>query len=153
MSKTYRKMQVKCAKCGKLGTLTLKSSYTRGVKRQYYYIQHTDLKTYKKNWCYLGKFSQLPSEYQALIHNKEEVIHNTHTQKSKNYTQSNNPKNKRKFQNTHNSIPSYSGFLDLYDLPKSSLYNLLRLFHYDLFLFNIYCLFGFTLNGTFFIFY
>ena len=82
MTKTYQKKQVKCVKCGAMGTLTLKTSITKGKRYEYFYVQHTDLETYKKKWCYLGK--ELPSEYQNLIHKtNDEVIH----KHSKIYTQ------------------------------------------------------------------
>jgi len=100
MSKTYQKKQVKCIKCGKLGTLSLKTSITKGVKRKYYYVQHTDLESYKKSWCYLGSYEKLPTEYQNLIHNnytqQKEVIHNSENPK----TNTNSEKNSSKTSNS-----------------------------------------------------
>ena len=84
MSKSYQKKAVVCIKCGAKGTLTLKTSITKGKRYEYFYVQHTNLENYSKSWCYLGKYDKLPAEYKKLIrkenYTQNQNIHNSYTQ-------------------------------------------------------------------------
>jgi hypothetical protein len=56
---------VPCIKCGKEGSLVLRSTKTKGKSYRYYCIEHSIGK--KKTWCYLGKFENLPIEYKNIL--------------------------------------------------------------------------------------
>jgi hypothetical protein len=56
---------VKCPKCGKEGSLVLKSTKTGDRTYKYYYVEHSIGK--RKSWCYLGKFGKLPMEYREIF--------------------------------------------------------------------------------------
>jgi hypothetical protein len=63
-------MQVTCIKCGDTGILTKKLTVSKGIKYEYWYVQHVTFNKGKRKtkWCYLGKFGSLPEEYRELIH-------------------------------------------------------------------------------------
>ena len=52
-------MRVKCVKCGKNGSLTTKTTISKGKRYRYFYVEHSHKG--KKSWCYIGK--TLPKEY------------------------------------------------------------------------------------------
>ena len=52
-------MKVKCVKCGKRGSLTMKSTITKGKHYRYFYVEHSEKR--RKSWCFIGK--ELPKEY------------------------------------------------------------------------------------------
>ena len=76
-------MKVKCVKCGKNGSLTMKTtvSKVKGVSYsyRYFYVEHS-VKG-KKSWCFVGK--ELPKEYAPTS-----TVYTKHTQK---YTQRKKP--------------------------------------------------------------
>jgi hypothetical protein len=57
-------MKVQCIKCGRNGSLTTKTTITKGRSYRYFYVQHS-VKG-KKSWCFIGKM--LPAEYTQMIH-------------------------------------------------------------------------------------
>ena len=61
-------MQVTCIKCNTIGVLTRKPTVSKGIRYEYWYVQHVSFKEGKRKtrWCYIGK--ELPEEYQELIH-------------------------------------------------------------------------------------
>jgi len=63
-------MQVTCTKCGKTGILTRKPTVSKGIKYEYWYVQHVSFNKGKRKtkWCYLGKYENLSEEYKELIH-------------------------------------------------------------------------------------
>ncbi len=84
------KKSVVCIKCNKKGTLSKKTTITKGKRYVYYYVQHTDLSTYKKKWCYIGK--ELPEEYQAIMTKEESYTQNIHKENKLNLAvKSNSP--------------------------------------------------------------
>ena len=76
-------MQVTCIKCNNTGILTKKPTVSKGIKYEYWYVQHVSFKEgrRKTKWCYIGK--ELPKEYQELIH-KEHSYTQSDTQTSTN---------------------------------------------------------------------
>jgi len=90
LSKSYQRKAVVCIKCGAKGTLTLKTSITKGKRYEYFYVQHTNLENYSKSWCYLGKYDKLPTEYKKLIRREDYTQRNQNIHNS--YTQLQNPK-------------------------------------------------------------
>ncbi|MBO3757964.1 MAG: hypothetical protein JTT14_02515, partial [Candidatus Brockarchaeota archaeon] len=74
-------MQVKCVRCQKNGTLTLRQTNSKGITYHYYYVQHVEFIEGKRKttWCYVGKEQDLPEEYKKLIHKKEDCDTQTYT--------------------------------------------------------------------------
>lgn len=78
-------LSVKCVKCGRVGSLTVKKTKTRDKYYQYYYTQHYLKENNKIEWCYIGSYDKLPEEYKEKI-DEIQTIHN-HTQQYEDYTQ------------------------------------------------------------------
>ena len=63
-------MTVTCVKCKREGSLTKRQTKSKGITyRDYYCVQHHIGKKIK--WCYLGKFKDLPKEYQNKIRDRD----------------------------------------------------------------------------------
>jgi len=75
-------MQVTCIKCNKHGTLSINQSKSNGRVYKYYGIQHYDVETKKRSWCYIGKHESLPEQYKTVIHKKQSLYTN-YTQTSR----------------------------------------------------------------------
>jgi hypothetical protein len=60
-------MKVKCVKCGKNGSLTMKTTISKGKTYRYFYVEHSEKR--KKSWCYIGK--ELPGEYARAGYTKD----------------------------------------------------------------------------------
>jgi hypothetical protein len=65
------KMKVKCVRCGKNGSLTIKTTITRGRAYRYYYVEHSEKR--KKSWCFIGK--TLPNECLPTGYTKDTQKH------------------------------------------------------------------------------
>ncbi len=64
-------MHVTCIKCNKLGTLGINQSKSNGHIYKYYGIQHYDVETKKRSWCYVGPEKSLPEQYKTVIHKEQ----------------------------------------------------------------------------------
>jgi len=63
--------KVVCIKCSRVGNLTRKKTKSYGKTYEYWYVQHYIKETDKIEWCYLGRFENLPHKY------KQQLMRNT----------------------------------------------------------------------------
>ena len=84
-------MQVTCIKCGETGILTKKPTVSKGIKYEYWYVQHVSFNKGKRKtkWCYLGKYESLSEEYRELIH---KIIHKSEKPKLESVSRNTEPR-------------------------------------------------------------
>ena len=84
-------VNVTCTKCNLEGSLTVKQTKSKGIKYEYFYIEHHIGDKIK--WCYLGKYEKLPEEFKRLIHKDTQTdtqnIRETNNLKSSSIKQNN----------------------------------------------------------------
>jgi hypothetical protein len=72
-------MKVVCLKCGRNGSLTQKTTVSKGKKYRYFYVEHSTKG--KNSWCYVGRniqqYTQIHTQTIHKLHTQTEVLKNS----------------------------------------------------------------------------